>query len=53
MKTVKGNNAEASRLRAQIEADLELLNQIIMEDTENRLTMGDMINIFKRRRTII
>mgnify|MGYP001040684379 FL=1 len=53
MKTVKGNNTEACRLRAQIEADLELLNQIITEDTESRLTMGDMINIFKRRRTII
>lgn len=53
MKMVKGDNAEACRLRAQIKVDLELLNQIITEDTENRLTMGDMINIFKLRRTII
>lgn len=50
---VKGDNPEACRFRVQIEADLELLNQIIAEDVSGLLTMGDMINIFKRRRTIV
>ena len=48
-KTVKGNDPEA----CQIEADLKLLNQIITEDVAALLTMGDMISIFKRRRTIV
>lgn len=52
-KTVSGDNPEACRLRAQIEADLNLLNQIITEDASGHLTMGDMINIFKCRRRII
>lgn len=52
-KTVKGDNPKDYRLRAQIEADLKLLNQIITEDVTGLLTMGDMINIFKRRRIII
>lgn len=52
-RTVKGDNPEACRFRAQIEADLELLNQIITEDFSDLLTMGDMINIFKQRRTIV
>lgn len=52
-KTVKGNDPEACRLRTQIEADLKLLNQIITEDVAALLTMGDMISIFKRRRTIV
>lgn len=52
-KTVKGNDPEACRLRTQIEADLKLLNQIITEDVAGFLTMGDMISIFKRRRTIV
>lgn len=51
--SVKGNDPEACRLRTQIEADLELLNQIITEDVSNLLTMGDMISIFKRRRRIV
>lgn len=51
-KTVKRDNPEACRLRGQIEADLVLLNQIIAENVAESLTMGDMINIFKHRRTI-
>lgn len=52
-KTVRGDDSEACRLRAQMEADLGLLNQIITEDVVGCLTMGDMIDIFKHRRTII
>lgn len=52
-KIVKGNNPEICRLRAQIETDLVLLNQIITKDAAGLLTIGDIINIFKRRRTII
>lgn len=49
-RTVRGDNPEACRLRAQIDADLVLLNQIIAEDVVGCMTMGDMINIFKHRR---
>lgn len=52
-KTVKGDNPEICALRAQIENDLALLNQIITEDVAGLLTMGEMINIFKHRRVII
>lgn len=52
-RTVRGDHPEACRFRAQMEADLRLLNLIIAEDTNDRLTMGDMIALFKRRRTII
>lgn len=52
-KTVKGEDAEACRLRAQIQADLELLRQIIAEDDPGLLSMGDMIKIFKHRRTMV
>ena len=41
------------RFRVQIEADLRLLNRIITEDITGRLTMGDMIALFKQQRTII
>lgn len=51
--TVRGDNSEACRLRAQIEADLRLLNQIIAEDVAGFLSMGDMIANFKQRRMII
>ncbi len=52
-KTVKGEGPEACRLRAQIEADLALLNQIIAEDEAGTLTMGDMIRIFKKQRKAV
>lgn len=52
-RTVKGNDPEACRLRTQIETDLKLLNQIIMGDVAGLQTMGDMISIFKHRRTIV
>ncbi|WP_373124159.1 Arm DNA-binding domain-containing protein [Bacteroides uniformis] len=52
-RTVKGSDPGACHLRTQIEADLKLLNQIITEDVAGLLTMGDMINIFKHRRTIV
>ena len=48
-----GDHPESCRLRAQIEADLRLLNRIITEDITGRLTMGDMIALFKQQRTII
>ena len=44
---------ESCRFRVQIEADLRLLNRIITEDITGRLTMGDMIALFKQQRTII
>lgn len=49
-KTIKGNNYEACHARAQIEADLMLLKQIIVDDVAGSLSMGDMITIFKQRR---
>lgn len=49
-KSVRGEDAEACRLRAQMDADLELLNQIIVEDVDGCLTMGDMIELFKQRK---
>ncbi len=52
-RTVRGDYPEARRFRAQMEADLRLLNLIIAEDATDRLTMGDMIALFKRWRTII
>lgn len=49
-KTVTGDSAKAHRVRAQIEADLELIRQIIAEDTDGIMSMGDIINAFKQRR---
>lgn len=49
-KTIKGNDYETCHARAQIEADLMLLKQIIVEDIAGSLSMGDMITIFKQRR---
>lgn len=52
-RTVRGDYPEACRFRAQIEVDIRLLNRIITEDVAGRLTMGEMIAAFKRRRTMI
>lgn len=52
-KTIRGEHPKACLFRAQMEADLRLLNRIITEDVTGRLTMGDMIAIFKHQRTII
>ncbi len=52
-RTVRGDYPEACRFRAQIEVDIRLLNRIITEDAAGRLTMGEMIAAFKRRRTMI
>ena len=52
-RTVRDNYPESCRFRVQIEEDLRLLNRIITEDVTGRLTMGDMIAIFKQQRTII
>ncbi len=52
-KTVKEDSEMFHHFRAQIEADINLLNQIIAEDTTGVMTMGDIINAFKQRRTIL
>ena len=52
-RTVREEHPEADRFRAQLEADLRLLNQIIAENATDRLTMGDMVALFKRWRIII
>ena len=52
-RTVRDNYPESCRFRVQIEEDLRLLNRIITEDVTGRLTMGDMIALFKQQRTII
>ena len=52
-KTIRGEHPKACLFRAQMEADLRLLNRIITEDVTGRLTMGDMIALFKHQRTII
>ena len=52
-RTVREEHPEADRFRAQMEADLRLLNQIIAENATDRLTMGDMVALFKRWRIII
>lgn len=52
-KTIRGEHPKACLFRAQMEADLRLLNRIITEDVTGRLTMGDMIAIFKHQRRII
>lgn len=52
-KTVIGDAERFRCIRAQIEADLNLLNQIIAEDTAGVMTMGNIINAFKQRRTIL
>ena len=52
-KTIRGEHPKACLFRAQMEADLRLLNRIITEDVTGRLTMGDMIALFKQQRTII
>ena len=51
--TIRGEHPKACLFRAQMEADLRLLNRIITEDVTGRLTMGDMIALFKHQRTII
>ncbi len=48
-RTIRDDYPESCRFRVQIEADLRLLNQ----DITGRLTMGDMIALFKQQRTII
>lgn len=52
-RTIRDDYPESCRFRVQIEADLRLLNRIITEDITGRLTMGDMIALFKQQRTII
>lgn len=52
-KTVRADNPGDCCVRAQIEADLNLLNRIITEDASGFLTRCDIINNFKRRRTIV
>ena len=52
-KTIWGEHPKACLFRAQMEADLRLLNRIITEDITGRLTMGNMIALFKQQRTII
>ena len=52
-RTIRDDYPESCRFRVQIEADLRLLNRIITEDITGRLTMGNMIALFKQQRTII
>jgi hypothetical protein len=52
-RTVRVDHPDSCRFRIQIEADLRLLNRIITEDVTGRLTMGDMIALFKQQRMII
>ncbi len=52
-RAVKGNTPKARRMRAQIEADLALINTIIEEDTQRRLSMRDIKTAFRRRRKMI
>ena len=51
-KTVKGDTTRAKRMRAQIEADLALLNSIIEEDAQHLLTMKDIKEAFKKKRIV-
>ena len=52
-RTIRDDYPESCRFRVQIEADLRLLNRIITEDITGRLTMGNMIALFKQQSTII
>ena len=51
-KTVTGDTSRAKRMRAQIEADLALLNSIIEEDAQRLLTMKDIKEAFKKKRIV-
>lgn len=52
-RTVVGDSPEICRIRTQVEADINLMNRIIGEDTDGTQTMGELAAAFKKRRKLL
>ncbi len=52
-RTVVGDSPEICRIRTQMEADLDLMNRIVSEDTDGTQRMSELAAAFKQRRKLL